>query len=307
VASRVVERAASASDPFEKVRSLFSELLARMTEQASTEAANHEDCTEKIQTHTEARDQSNADSETLRNEITALDASLFKLNKNVKQLSEDISEATASLQEATAQRESENEVYESAKKEAQDGIDGSKLALDVMNDYYKNVGKKAVLLQSSGPKDSSGKEVHGMGPEVNMGDHAGEAHERSAGVLGMLEVLHSDFERTKTTLDSDEAQSKADFDALKTDLDTDITDKNEELDEVKTDMAAKEVQKDQKENALENAQEMLENAHEKLDALRDMCTNTDESYEERRRKRQEEIDHLETTVKLLNDMIAEGQ
>jgi len=235
-----------------------------------------------------------------------LDASLFKLNKQVKQLTADIGEATASLQEATEQRANEHEVYLSAKKEAKDGIDGSKLALDVMNDYYRKK-EPAALLQSSASKDRSGKELHDMAkPEVNMGDYMGEAHERSAGVLGMLEVLHSDFERTKTTLDTDEDKAKSDFDALKTDLDTDISAKNEDLDTTNGEIANKEVEKDEKEKELDAAQERLEIAHEKLDAMRGMCTENDESFEERRRKRQEEIDHLEKTMALLNELIEEG-
>jgi len=301
-ASRLVERAASANDPFVEVRKLFTDLLARMTSQADEEAANHQNCTETITEHAAARDENQAESETLTNEITSLDSELFNLNKEIKQLTADISEATASLQEATEQRESENEVYVSAKNEAQDGIDGTNLALEVMNNYYK----KATLLQSSGPKDRSGKEVHGMGPEVNMGDYAGEAHQRSAGVLGMLEVLHSEFERTKTTLETDETKAQDEFDTLKTDLETDISDKNGDLDTKNGDIATKKALKVEKEKALEQAQDRLEIAHEKLDAMRGMCTENDESYEARRAKRQEEIDHLEKTMSLLNELIEEG-
>jgi len=234
-----------------------------------------------------------AESETKTNEITAVDSSLFKLNKEVKQLTEDVSEATASLEEATQKRTDEHDTYLSAKKEAEDGIQGSRLALDIMADYYRKQSGSA-LLQSSAK------------PGVNMGDYMAEAHERSAGVLGMLEVLKSDFERTKTTLDADEASALSDFNALKSDLENDIEQKNEDIATKNGEIKEKEVEKNQKEQELDAAQNRLEIAHEKLDAMRGMCTENEESYEERRRKRQEEIDHLEKTMGLLNELIQEG-
>jgi len=122
----------------------------------------------------------------------------------------------------------------------------------------------------------------------------------------MLEVLKSDFERTKTTLDADEASALSDFNALKSDLENDIEQKNEDIATKNGEIKEKEVEKNQKEQELDAAQNRLEIAHEKLDAMRGMCTENEESYEERRRKRQEEIDHLEKTMGLLNELIQEG-
>mmetsp|Transcript_101800 Transcript_101800/g.180815 ORF Transcript_101800/g.180815 Transcript_101800/m.180815 type:complete len:692 (+) Transcript_101800:85-2160(+) len=303
-ASRLVERAATSGDPFVEVRKLFSELLDRMNAQAAEEATNNGMCKENVATYTTERDDMQAESETKTNSITALDAKLFKLNEEVKQLTSDVSEATASLEEATEQRADEHATFLSAKKEAEDGIDGSTLALNIMTAYYK----KAALLQSSGPLDSSGKELHDYAkPEVNMGDYMAEAHERSAGVLGMLEVLQSDFERTNTSISAEEKQAVSDFDTLKNGLEADIKAKNDDIATKNGEIADDTVAKDQEETELETAQKRLELALEKLDSLRGICTENEESYATRRKKRQEEIDHLKKTVTLLDDLIEEGQ
>jgi len=302
-ASRLVEKAASAADPFVAVRKLFSELLDRMNAQAEEEATNNGMCKENVAKHTTERDDMQAESETRTNTITALDAKLFKLNKEVEQLTSDVSEATASMEEAAKQRSDEHATFLSAKKEAEDGIDGSTLALNIMTAYYK----KAALLQSSGPLDSSGKELHDYAkPEVNMGDYMAEAHERSAGVLGMLEVLKSDFERTNSSVSADERKAVSDFEELKSSLEADINSKNDEIATKNGEIADDTVKKNEEETALDAATERLEIALEKLDSLRGMCTENEESYETRRRKRQEEIDHLKNTVTLLDDLIASG-
>jgi len=143
-------------------------------------------------------------------------------------------------------------------------------------------------------------------PEVNMGDYAAEAHERSAGVLGMLEVLKSDFESTKAKVEADEQSAVSDFEELETSLNTDITEKSDDIDTKKGEIKDTTVTKGSEEQSLEAAKDRLELALEKLDAMRGMCTENEESFESRTQKRQEEIDHLKNTVSLLDELIAQG-
>jgi len=299
-AARLVEQAASATDPFVEVRKLFSELLARMDTQAKEEASNNANCTQGIAKHATERDDKQAQSETLTNTIAGLDAKLFKLNKEVQELTNDVSEAAASLTEAEKQRANEHATYVSALKEAQDGLQGSTLALSILTDFYKKQ-KQTSFLQSASTVGGKDK------PDVNMGDYMGEAHQRSAGVLGMLEVLKSDFEHTKTEVEADEQSALSDFQALQTRINDDITVKNTDIDTKKSEISDSQVQKGQAESSLEQTKRSLELALEKLDAMRGMCTENEESYATRRQKRQEEIDHLKKTVTLLDDLIEEGQ
>jgi len=295
-AARLVEQAASANDPFVEVRKLFTGLLNRMTDQAKEEASTNSNCKENVATHAKERDETQAMKESLTNEITGLDSKLFKLNKDVKGLTEDISEATAALEEASKQRADEHETYLSALKEASDGVQGSSLALQILTDYYKKEGGSSLLQSASDSKQ----------PEVNMGDYAAEAHERSAGVLGMLEVLKSDFESTKAKVEADEQSAVSDFEELETSLNTDITEKSDDIDTKKGEIKDTTVTKGSEEQSLEAAKDRLELALEKLDAMRGMCTENEESFESRTQKRQEEIDHLKNTVSLLDELIAQG-
>jgi len=123
----------------------------------------------------------------------------------------------------------------------------------------------------------------------------------STGILGMLEVIQSDFTRllTETTASEDDA-AKA--------YDTFMKDSSKSKAVKETDMKHKLNTKTTKEGDLEGAKKDLAGTQEELDAaleyfekLKPSCVEAGESYEERVARRKEEIESLSDALKILED------
>merc|ERR1719321_407016 len=93
----------------------------------------------------------------------------------------------------------ENEATISEAKEAKDAVAE---AIDTLEKFYKTAAKgSSEFIQ--GVEDDA--------PEVGFeGDYKGQ-QEASGGIIGMLEVIKSDFERTITETEQAEAQAEQDF------------------------------------------------------------------------------------------------
>merc|ERR1719454_2305210 len=122
----------------------------------------------------------------------------------------------------------------------------------------------------------------------------------SGGIIGMLEVILSDFARLETETSEAESQAQRAYDTF--------------MDESNQDAAVKETEKKHKENnrdradeklrghkkELEMTQEELDAALEYHDKLKEQCVDTGLSYEERKKMREEEIVSLQEALKILS-------
>merc|ERR1711862_318864 len=82
------------------------------------------------------------------------------------------------------------------------GAESVKLALGILKDFYENA---FVQVNKYVPPDSDreGNTVGDLAPEVFDSKYHGE-QDSSKGILGLLEVILSDFDRTDTTVTDQE-------------------------------------------------------------------------------------------------------
>merc|ERR1719324_1958380 len=99
------------------------------------------------------------------------------------------------------------------------GAESVKLALGILKDFYS---KAFVQTGKYVPpnSDRDGNTVGDLAPEVFDSKYSG-AQAESKGIVGILEVILSDFERTTKQTEKDERDSKAAFDRFKKDTDDD--------------------------------------------------------------------------------------
>merc|ERR1719171_695375 len=120
------------------------------------------------------------------------------------------------------------------------------------------------------------------------------------GVVGMIEVIQSDFARLEAETTADEDQSQREYDQFMADSKTDSEMKHkEEFD--------KTMLKDKKEFELKMMQKDLAATQEELDAalhyfeqLKPQCIEVHVSFEERAKRRQEEIEALQEAYRILS-------
>merc|ERR550514_1191318 len=126
-----------------------------------------------------------------------------ELEAEIEELSAAIAKLKEDLKTAEEDRKAEKEVNMKTLKDAKDGLGAVTEAIDILKTFYKQAAKATVLAQAS-PVD---EDTAGAG---FSGAYKGN-QKQSKGIIGMLEVIRTDFERTLRTTEASEKKSAADF------------------------------------------------------------------------------------------------
>merc|ERR1719335_1774409 len=269
--SKVLSMAAvqAGFDPFAKVIDMIKKLIARLEEEAAAEAGHKAWCDEELKTNKMTRDAKTSEVQTLTAAVEKLEGEIAALAKAMK--------------EATEIRTKEKEENLQTIKDAKEAQEAVEQALVILKDFY---AKQAGLLQEGQVPEM--KEYKGMGGS-------------SKGVIGMLEVILSDFARLEAETTADENQAQKEYDQF-------MADSKASQEAMHDEEFDKGLIKDKKEHEAKLTKEDLAAAQEELDAalkyyeeLKPMCLEVHVSYEERAAKRQEEIEALQEAYKILSE------
>merc|ERR1719213_602096 len=122
----------------------------------------------------------------------------------------------------------------------------------------------------------------------------------NGGVVGMLEVIESDFARLEADTKAAEAAAQKEYDSFMTDSKVDKAAKTKDIEH-------KTAKKQDQEQSLVLKKEDLDGTQKELDAalayfekLKPSCVGSGVSYEERVARRKEEIQSLQEALKILN-------
>merc|ERR1719460_3313569 len=174
------------ADPFEKVKKMIKDLIVRLMEEANEEAEHKGWCDTELGTNEQTRKEKTSAVETLHAEI-----------EEITDLTGEIAESDKAVAEATAIREKEHATNEETIGDAQEAQTAVAQAVSVLKEFYEKAGEATALLQQA--------------PEVVDGPYQGMQSE-SGGVVGMLEVIQSDFARLETETKAAEAEAQRMFD-----------------------------------------------------------------------------------------------
>lgn len=134
------------------------------------------------------------------------------MDTEADELQDRIEDLKKEFAEAKELREIEKKDHSEALEKAQDGLEGVTEAYDLLKGFYDKAGS-AVLLQAS-PVDEDA-------PGAPEGDYKGKQGS-AKGILGLLQVIISDFERTLKKTSSDEKNSASDFEEMKQNSEAEI-------------------------------------------------------------------------------------
>merc|ERR1711972_282504 len=273
--SRVLSALASrvADDPFKKVKKMIKELIVRLMEEANEEAEHKGWCDTELSTNEQTRKEKTEAVEMLHAEIDQLEASIAKLT-------EDIADLTKATKLRTEEKSKNTETIQDS-EEAQTAV---AQALTVLKEFYAKAAEATALLQQ---------------PEIFDSPYKGMQSE-NGGVVGMLEVIESDFARLESDTKAAEAAAQKEYDIFMTDSKVDKAEKT-------TDIEHKTAKKQDETQALTVKKEDLEGTQKELDAalayfdkLKPSCVDAGVSYEDRVARRKEEIESLQEALKMLN-------
>jgi hypothetical protein len=272
------------SDPFSKVKKMIKDLIVKLMEEANDEASHKGWCDTELSTNEQTRKEKTQAVESLHANIDELEASIAKLTEDITELTAAVAGLDAAVSEATKLRNEEKSKNTETIGDSQEAQTAVAQALTVLKEFYAKAAEATAFVQEPEVFDEPYK---GMGGE-------------SGGVVGMLEVIESDFARLEADTKASEASSQKEYDEFMTDSEVDKTKKS-------TDIEHKTAKKQDEEQALTTNKADLEGTQKELDAalayfdkLKPSCVDSGVSYEDRVARRKEEIESLQEALKILN-------
>mmetsp|Transcript_3353 Transcript_3353/g.8358 ORF Transcript_3353/g.8358 Transcript_3353/m.8358 type:complete len:704 (+) Transcript_3353:85-2196(+) len=268
-------------DPFAKVKGLIEEMIERLQKEASAEAEHKAYCDSETKKTNEKKEELTSDIDGLTAKIDKATAEAAKLRGEVAELQKELASLTKLQAEMDKARADEKAVYAEDKVDLEAGISGVQEAMRVLREYYGKDDEEALLQQ----------------PE--MPDFHKPATGSGGSIIGLLEVVESDFSKSlaKATLTEESAQSEYD----KMTQENKLTKATKEQDvKYKTQEAAG-LEKAVAENSSdrEGLQTELSAVMEYSEKLVEECVAKPETYEERVARRAAEIAGLKEALTYL--------
>merc|ERR1712054_500082 len=256
---------------------------------ANEEAEHKGWCDTELSTNEQTRKEKTNAVETLHAEIDELEASIAKLTEDIAELTKAVAELDAAMAKATTIRQEEKATNAATVKDAQDAQTAVAQALTVLKEFYSAAGEATALLQKQQP----------VAPTIFDSPYKGLQAE-NGGVVGVLEVIQSDFARLEAETKASEATAQKEYDSFMTDSKVDKEAKT-------TDIEHKTAKKQDESQALTVKKEDLDGTQKELDAalayfdkLKPSCVDAGVSYEDRVARRKEEIESLQEALRILN-------
>merc|ERR1719507_2333515 len=193
-----------ADDPFKKVKKMIKDLIVRLMEEANEEAEHKGWCDTELATNEKTRKEKTEAVETLHAEIDQLEASIAKLTSDIADLSKAVGELDAAMSKATQLRGDEKEKNTETIADSQAAQTAVAQALTVLKEFYAKAGEATALIQQAEEPEIFDSPYKGMGGEAG-------------GVVGMLEVIESDFARLEADTKAAEATAQKEYDTFMTD------------------------------------------------------------------------------------------
>merc|ERR1712232_164462 len=212
----------AAEDHFVKVRSMINDIIATLEAQAKAEATTKSWCDKEMKAAVTTRDAEQAKVEDLEGQISQLEADKAQLLQEIAGLSDEIAKTQKALLEATELRADEKKDNLHVISETGIGRDAVEYAIEILQDFYD----EHEFLQTGYVPPNSDREGNTVGDLAPEYQHTTEryrgAQKESKGILGLLNTMLSDFERTNDVTDGNEKDAAAAFAKYKKKTEDDI-------------------------------------------------------------------------------------
>jgi len=293
LAQRLRMASLMSADPFAKIKGMIQEMIEKLVEEAGKEAEHKAYCDKEMGETKVKKEDMTDEVDGLQVKIDQATSKIAKLKQDIQTLSQELAKIAEEQQTADKIRAEEKAAWESAEADFTSGLEGVGMALQVLRDYYAE--KEESLLQT-------GTHTHAQA-HMHAKVHARQSKSSGAasGIIGMLEVVESDFSKLLAEGKAAESQAVKIYEEQTTENKIATKTKETEI-KYKT--------KDQKETEalLEDLKEDIGGSKKELDAimqywekLQPICVAKPEPYEERKKRREAEIAGLKEALKILEE------
>jgi len=280
------------SDPFAKVQKMIQEMLDKLMTEANTEEDKKAYCDAELGKSKLTREKQQSEVEQLTAAIEQKSADSAQAAAKLQDLSSAVTELRREQKTATEMRTSEqarNTLTINDAKQAQLAV---QKAIEVLKSFYGKAAEDSSLLQA----DDVGEE---MLQEATGTPYAGMQSQRD-GVLGLLEVIVSDFARLDTMTSAAEDQAQKDYEQFLAESSKDMAVKEAEIAHTENDKRVTDGMAQDLKEELELTQSELSATTSYEDKLKSECRQPSNSYEERKARHKEDIAALKEALEMLS-------
>jgi len=256
----------SGSDPFSKVKSLISDMIATLEKAALADASQKAFCDKETAETTAKKEEKAHEISKLSTKVSSMSAKAAKLKEEAATVQKELADVAASQAEINKIRSEEKAVFDKNQPELAAGIAGVQKAVTVLRDYYA---------QGAGKADAGG------------------------GIISMLEVVESDLTKSLTEMEVSESSAVAEYEKISTlnkftkvSNDKDLEYKSKEA--TGLDKSVAETSSDK-----EGLQAELDALLEYLAKLGEMCVAKAEPFAEKKARREAEVAGLKEALTIL--------
>lgn len=264
-------RHGNAADVFGKVKTMIREMIDKLQTEQEEAATKKAYCDKEMSETQKKQDDKEATIESMTTKIDVMTAESKKLKAEVATLQKELANLSRTQAEMDKLRAEEKEQYEKNKPEMEMGLAGVKQALKVLREYY-----------AKGDKSHDDNEGAGTG------------------IIGMLEVCESDFSKGLAEMVAAEEAAEKKYEettdennVVKATKEQDVKYKKQEY--VALDKGVAELKADRS-----GEEDELAAVNEYFAGIKKECIAKPESYEERVKRRNAEIDGLKEALNVLN-------
>merc|ERR1719409_1428629 len=261
-------------DPFAKVKQLISDMLAKLTKEAEEDATQKAFCDKEMAETKAKKEDKTAEVSKLSTKLEQKEAQSTKLKEEVATLQRELAELASTQSEMDSLRAEEKATYVETKPELEKAVAGIQAALKVLKDYY-----------------------------AKAADH-GSSEGAGGGVISLLEVAEADFSKNLQEVIAEEQTAAGAYEAqtkengmTKLMKESDVKYKTKEA--ASLDKAVSELKTD-----LDGVQDELDSVNSAWKVLTAQCVAKPETYEERKARREAEINGLKDALEVLESETA---
>jgi hypothetical protein len=270
LAMQMASAARVSADPFAKIKGLIADMIDKLEKEAAADAEHKAFCDKELSENEAKEADKIAEIEKLTTNIDQWTARSAQLKEEVATLEKELAALAKSQQTMDKIRGDEKALYDKNRPELEKGLEGVKLALKILRDYYASDGKAHSAAEGS-----------------------------SSGIIGLLEVIESDFSKNLAEMISTEEAAASEYEEQSKQNAVDKTNKEQDVKYKTQEAAARDKETAEAKDDREGVQKELDAVQAVLKSLHGQCDETVTPYEELKRRREAEIAGLKEALSIL--------
>jgi len=301
------------ADHFGKVRQLIVDLIKKLEDQLASEEDQKSWCDEQLTKTNEERKDAKDAIETAQGNKDNSEANRSELQQEIADLEKAIAEQNEAKVKASKLRAEEKEDNDETVASAKEGLAAVKQAIDVLKEFYN-----PEFLQKDEPvervearqewratgADAAGSTSGDTRPDSDVFENEYEGKKDEGGqIVGILEVIRSDYERTIETVEGQEKDAAKQHEDLEKEIDADVKTKGESVTEKDGEVKTEDSNITTEEGNLKDEGKNLKTAQSELNKLKPLCSSAEAEgmKNERRKRREQEVKSLRQALEILRE------